>query len=89
LEDRSALLRDLALRIVPGFFGSAFFYVFVAAFGELLGMLGRLAPSAFLSVSPARSAPAAPTSSSLPSAGSCVCRGFSSVILDSFSSTAL
>ncbi len=28
--------------VVPGFFGSAFFYVFFAAFGGLLSMLGRL-----------------------------------------------
>ena len=33
---------DLALGVIPCFFGSACFYVFFAAFGRLLGMLGRL-----------------------------------------------
>ncbi len=35
---------DLTLRVVPDFFGSAFFCVFFAAFGRLLGRLGRLGP---------------------------------------------
>jgi hypothetical protein len=33
---------DLALRVVPGFFGTAFFYVFFAAFGGFLRVLWPL-----------------------------------------------